>query len=153
MAHRSHHPKPKFWDKNQGNVNLKSWFKPIFLLEALLLLHKIIIIIMITMMMITIIMIIIIIIIMTLASYLSWSVDIMVTYVIEFMKGSESKQLACHMFEWCIAMAPNLPLVTVFAVQSLEQGSSWENGYVRQQFMNPSKNLGWRGWGGYCFLT
>ena len=69
------------------------------MLEALLLLHKIIIIIMITMMMITIIMIIIIKIIMTLAAYLSWSVDIMVTYVIEFMKGSESKQLACHMFE------------------------------------------------------
>ena len=48
------------------------------------------------------------------AAYLSWSVEILVTNVIETMRWSESKQLAGYIFGRCIAPAPILSLLTGF---------------------------------------
>ena len=55
----------------------------------------------------------------TLAAYLSLSVEILVTNVIEPMKWGKSKQLVCYIFGCCIPLASSLPFLTDFAVQSL----------------------------------
>ena len=45
--------------------------------------------------------------------------DILVTNVFEYMKRSESKQLAGYIFACCIALVPSLHLLAGFAVQCL----------------------------------
>lgn len=76
-------------------------------------------------------------IILALAAYVSWSMGILVTGIIESMKWSESKQQAAYIFTGYIALAPSLPSLAGFAVQSLlavspcqlasmEEGRSWK---------------------------
>ena len=53
------------------------------------------------------------------ASYLRWLVEKLVANFIEPMKKSKSKQLAFCIFTCCIALAPSLPLLAGFVVQSI----------------------------------
>ena len=51
--------------------------------------------------------------------YVSWSIKILVTYVIEPMKWSKNKQSAGYIFARCIGLIPRFLLLAGFAVQSL----------------------------------
>ena len=96
---------------------------------------------------------------------LSWSVEILVTNVIESMKLSKSKQVAGYIFACCIALGPSLPLLAGFVVQKLlpvslcqlantEKGCYWKYGCNWHQLRTLRRNLGRCGWGDYwCFLT
>ena len=98
-------------------------------------------------------------------TYLSWLVEILVTYVIQSMKWGKSKQLARSTFAYCIVLEPSLPLLGSFAVQgllamslcqsaSMKDGSSQVYGSAWHQLRTLRKYLDMQDCGDYWhFLT
>ena len=96
---------------------------------------------------------------------LSWSVEILVTDVVESTKCSESKQLDGYILIRCIALACNLLLLAGFVVKSLStvslcqlartvEESSLANSRAWHQFRTLHKNLDRRRWGdSWCIFT
>ena len=89
----------------------------------------------------------------------------LLVYVVESMKWSESKKPASYIFAWFITLALISPLLTGFGVQNLlsvlpyqlaiiEERRSWEYGCAWCQLITLRKYLGRRGRGDdWCFLT
>ena len=56
---------------------------------------------------------------MTLAAYLCWLVEIVVTNVINCMKSSKNKQLSFYIFAHCVALGLSLLFLAGFEVQNV----------------------------------